>query len=158
MLLGVGQWLASQAWAGVAAPEVLAQSVAAFAEAALSERHKRVRKRGKHLIRLSPEERHAVRIAAKKLRYAAEFFASLFGRREAQPYLAALSKLQDLLGQLNDAATTAALLAVLGHKASNNDEHHALGVVRGWTAGHALRNIDEIELVWQEFKQARRFW
>jgi triphosphatase len=62
--------------------------------------------------------RHRVRIAAKKTRYACEFFQSLFshghghaGQLERQ--LAALSKLQDQLGWLNDAATAMRLLAQL---------------------------------------------
>ncbi len=80
-----------------------------FAERELDRRRRQVKKRGRRLDRLSPEERHRVRIAAKKLRYGAEFFASLYpgrkaGRRHAA-FVKALSGLQDQLGALNDIAT-----------------------------------------------------
>ncbi len=80
-----------------------------FADRELDRRRRQVKKRGRHLDRLSPEERHRVRIAAKKLRYGAEFFATLYpGRKAARRHAAfgkALSGLQDQLGALNDIAT-----------------------------------------------------
>ena len=51
--------------------------------------------------------RHRVRVAAKKLRYAAEFFAPLFRHAGAKAYVDALSKLQGTLGHLNDMAAAA---------------------------------------------------
>ncbi len=55
------------------------------------------------------EHRHEARKNAKKLRYAAEFFGSLFaGKRAARRYkrfIDAVEKLQDQLGALNDLAT-----------------------------------------------------
>jgi CHAD domain-containing protein len=39
---------------------------------------KKILKSGKHLGRLDPRRRHNLRIQAKKLRYAAEFFAPAF--------------------------------------------------------------------------------
>jgi triphosphatase len=80
-----------------------------FADRELDRRRRQVKKRGRRLDRLSPEERHRVRIAAKKLRYGAEFFAGLYpgrkaGRRHAA-FVKALSGLQDQLGALNDIAT-----------------------------------------------------
>jgi CHAD domain-containing protein len=79
----------------------------------LDRRHKLLRKRGRNLTQLSMAERHAVRIAAKKLRYAAEFFSELYAHNQAQVYLNALAGLQDGLGALNDVATTRRLLASL---------------------------------------------
>lgn len=68
-----------------------------------------MKRRGRHLDDLDPEERHRVRIAAKKLRYGAEFFAPLFpGKKAGKRHGAfgkALSDLQDHLGALNDIAT-----------------------------------------------------
>lgn len=75
----------------------------------LAKRHGRLHKRGKKLASLDDAERHEVRIAAKKLRYAAEFFAPLFDEAGAQTYLSALEVLQDALA-LNDIAVTAGLV------------------------------------------------
>ena len=79
--------------------------VAPFAAEALSRLHRQVEKRARDLTDLDPEARHHLRIRAKRLRYAAEFFADLFpARRRRARYLKALERLQDTLGQLNDLA------------------------------------------------------
>ena len=90
------------------------QSAQAFAAGVLEKRRRQVKKRGRDLGTLSPEDRHQVRIAAKKLRYGAEFFGSLYtGKKAAKRHAAfveALSELQDCLGDLNDIATGHELL------------------------------------------------
>ncbi|MBV9532917.1 MAG: CHAD domain-containing protein, partial [Bradyrhizobium sp.] len=80
--------------------------IAEFASAELARRWKKLRKRGKALPKLDPAHRHKLRIQGKKLRYAGEFFASLFsGKRAAHRrkiLLGRLEDLQDCLGDLND--------------------------------------------------------
>jgi triphosphatase len=57
---------------------------------------------------MDARRRHRLRIQAKKLRYAVEFFASLFVSKRAakrrKQLLPALERLQDGLGDLNDIA------------------------------------------------------
>jgi triphosphatase len=74
----------------------------------LTRRFRKIRKQGKKLARLDARSRHKLRIQAKKVRYASEFFADLFpgkkaSRRRAK-FLSALGRLQDCLGDLNDIA------------------------------------------------------
>ena len=82
---------------------------------------------------LSTKKRHKLRIRAKNLRYAVEFFAGVFPgeetakRREAA--LAALKELQDQLGALNDLAQREALVAD-GHDLADH-AHGLLGAERG---------------------------
>jgi inorganic triphosphatase YgiF len=71
----------------------------------LSERQRKAQKRARRLARLDVEQRHRLRIALKKLRYATEFFASLFPAKEVSGYLKQLSKTQDVFGSLNDVST-----------------------------------------------------
>ena len=79
--------------------------VAPFAVEALDRLHRQVERRARDLADLDPEARHHLRIRAKRLRYAAEFFADLFpARRRRARYLKALERLQDRLGELNDLA------------------------------------------------------
>ncbi|WP_296175846.1 CYTH and CHAD domain-containing protein [uncultured Brevundimonas sp.] len=79
--------------------------VAPFAVEALSRLHHQVKHRARDLTDLDAEARHHLRIRAKRLRYAAEFFADLFpARRRRARYLKALERLQDKLGELNDLA------------------------------------------------------
>lgn len=88
-----------------------------FAAALLDDLRSKVKKRGRHLADIDDEARHRLRKSAKKLRYAAEFFAGLYEGKEerrAKHFLSTLSALQDDLGALNDLATLPGLLAELG--------------------------------------------
>ena len=60
--------------------ERLAAPVSELASQALSERWKKVVKRARGLATLTVEQRHELRKEQKKLRYAVEFFSSLYGR------------------------------------------------------------------------------
>ena len=84
------------------------EPVRRFAGERLERAWKRVRKQGKQLRLLTPDERHGLRIEIKRLRYAAEFFARLTpkGRRAQQKsFVGACQELQELLGDLNDLET-----------------------------------------------------
>lgn len=80
----------------------------AFAKRTLKRRAKRLIGKLERLAELDDEQRHRVRIAAKKLYYAAGFFESLFAGRSSGRRLVKFSKrlkkLLDALGVLNDAA------------------------------------------------------
>jgi CHAD domain-containing protein len=72
-----------------------------------------VRRHGHHLPDLPDDARHALRKDAKKLRYAAEFFGSLYsrgGKKKRRRFMKALERLQGHLGKLNDRAVEQALL------------------------------------------------
>lgn len=56
-------------------------------------RHEKLIKRGKRLAHGIPVERHRVRIAAKKARYATEFFHSLYLTKLVDRYIRRLSAL-----------------------------------------------------------------
>lgn len=79
--------------------------VVPFAAEPLDRLHRQVEHRARDLADLDAEARHRLRIRAKRLRYAAEFFADLFPAPRRRPrYLKALERLQDTLGELNDLA------------------------------------------------------
>lgn len=76
----------------------------------LRRRHARLVEIGKALHSDLPAECHRLRIAAKKLRYATEFFQSLPTAKHTRRRLHRLGQLLDLLGSLNDAAVADRLL------------------------------------------------
>lgn len=98
-------WLANGAWLEVRNPSDL--TAAGFASASLDRLRHKLAKRGRHLRTLDDDELHEVRIAGKKLRYAAEFFSGLFpddkARRREARFTKAMRALQDELGELQDA-------------------------------------------------------
>ncbi|MET4257540.1 triphosphatase [Bradyrhizobium sp. S3.12.5] len=81
------------------------RSIAAYAAAALDRRLRKARKQGMRLNDLDATQRHKLRIRIKKIRYAVDFFRSLYGNR-ARQRLADLSdrlkRIQSALGSLND--------------------------------------------------------
>jgi len=99
-------WLANGAWREVRDPADW--TAAAFATASLDRLRSALAKKGRHLRALDDRDLHEVRIAAKKLRYAAWFFSGLFPgekvERRAERFIQAMRRLQDRLGEVQDIA------------------------------------------------------
>lgn len=114
LLLDLARWLETGAWL---ADERLAakrgQPASVFAAKVLAKGRKRVLKKAKGLTSLPPEDRHRARIAAKKLRYAAEGAAPLYPKRRTRGLIDSLKALQSALGELNDIAAGHRLLESL---------------------------------------------
>jgi triphosphatase len=111
VVLDTAAWIESGDWTRRSddlAGALLERPIAAVAAEQLRRRWKAIVKKGKRLDELEPRRRHKLRIQAKKLRYAAEFFAGVFpgkkSTRRREEFVASLAKLQDALGDLNDIA------------------------------------------------------
>jgi triphosphatase len=157
LLLGIGAWIERRDWREVVGPERLAMldgSVRSFAAKVMAKRHRQVRKRGDQFARLTIDERHELRILCKKLRYATEFFAELWGRKVAKPYIRSLSRLQDTLGVLNDAAVAHQLIEQLGAAARAG----GADLVYGWTAATSECHLSELDAAWHAFSRRHEFW
>ena len=119
LMFDLAEWIVNGDWLHVPNTEADRHQLAReFAVTALGRFRRKVKKGGADLAHAADAARHQVRKDAKKLRYAAEFFAALFGRkREKQRYerfVAVLEELQNQLGLLNDLATAPRVLAKLG--------------------------------------------
>jgi CHAD domain-containing protein len=159
LLLSVGSTLAREDLAALTAGTgELSGPVGAFAGGLIERRDRKLRKRAAAVPDATPETRHVARIAAKRLRYAAEFFASLYPPKRVRRYVAALEDIQDTLGELNDLATAERLLADLAVGAKNPIDPHAAGMVRGWCAASAKHVLARFADDWKRFKSARTFW
>jgi CHAD domain-containing protein len=123
----------------------------------LQEHHRKLRKRTRHVHRLEAAERHRARVAAKKLRYAAEFFSSLFSSKRAADYIAAVSRLQGALGRLNDLAVATQLLQDVT-PAGEAELAHARGIVRGWLAASIAPELDKLRQARRRFAECEPFW
>ncbi|MEY3268337.1 MAG: hypothetical protein RL480_1097 [Pseudomonadota bacterium] len=118
LMIDLAAWIAIGDWR--AAPETRAMrdlSARCFAVMVLDRQFRRLRTGGRNLANLDDRARHEVRKTAKKLHYAAGFYASLFDgkreRRRHKRFVAAVQALLDQLGALNDLATVPGLLAAL---------------------------------------------
>ncbi|MGK5025270.1 CHAD domain-containing protein [Janthinobacterium sp. RB2R34] len=159
LMLGLQHWLLACGWREGSTPRqrrALDGPLLRFARVALQRRQRRLRKRGKLLFKGTPDERHQIRIAAKKARYAAEFFASLFKAGKVRAYVQALSKLQDVLGMLNDLQVADTLLNTLASQQPQVQSQAAF--VRGYLAARAQERLGDargMEQAWRRFKAAR---
>lgn len=133
-------------------------SVVEIAETMLRKRNKQLRRHGRLLQEASAEERHLARIASKKLRYAAEFFACLYPHDKSQPFLQHLENLQNVLGTLNDIASTRSLLLRLAGSQPTKALDEALHIFSGWNGCHAMHNLTHMDNVWRTFASQKEFW
>lgn len=124
-----------------------------FARPLLRKRHEALQALGTDLAHAAPEARHAARLAAKKLRYATEFFARLYGRKRTRRYRKALAILQEELGAWNDAAVAARLAASLA-----GPQSPAAAAFAGWAAARGASRTDALTQAWVAFCEARPFW
>jgi inorganic triphosphatase YgiF len=174
LVLDIAAWIEAGDWASD--PDDLVQvlrerPIAELAADQLRRRWKAILKKGKHLDELDPPHRHKLRIRAKKLRYAAEFFASAFPRRKStrrfENFVERLAKLQDALGDLNDIAVHEELSVQLidGNRAvkpRRSDGMAMKAFAAGRLSGHEEARIvpvlQEAERAYSSFAKAKPFW
>jgi CHAD domain-containing protein len=101
---------------------------------------------------------HRLRIATKKLRYAAGFFSPLYPRRRAQPMAGALNDLQDVLGAINDCASAPQMIEACGRAARGPLRAQARTIIDHWNSAVLEERRRELAGAWDAFEQARRFW
>jgi triphosphatase len=147
----------------------LDQPLVDLASDALSRAHRKLLKRGQGFETLSKSERHAVRIALKRLRYALDFFSGVFEAKSKKKFVKKLTQLQDGLGRMNDVAVAETMLAQLvgvGDGASAPDAGAAspgqLAFAAGGILGWHRRRAAEIDVRliedWNAFARAEPFW
>ena len=149
LVLALSRWLHGCGWRDSAPPRARAQlalPVAMFARERMLACHDALRRRARKRNG-DARQRHRLRIAAKRMRYAAEFFASLYKGKRVHPFVAALARLQDVLGKANDAAVAQALLERL------QAQHAGLGPEAAMLSAWFARRGGEREMnkAWKHF-------
>jgi len=156
LMLGLQRWLHGREWRSACTRRQLRRldkAVGDFARRTLGKAQRRLLRRGKGLAQAAPEQRHRVRIAAKKARYATTFFGSLLRARRVRAYERSLARLQDVLGGLNDLEVADGLLQTLA------GEEPALapqaGYVRGYLAARTQAGAARVAKAWRRVDGAR---
>ena len=137
LMLALGGWIAGRGWQHTTVPsDPLAQTIAKAAPKLVQHAAARVRKRARTFDLKQPENLHKVRIAAKKERYAREFFVALAHGRKSTKRHDLLTGLQDELGGINDAFVARELVVQLRDRVPQ--EAGLLGFIEGVLAERAL--------------------
>ncbi|GGC56994.1 CYTH and CHAD domain-containing protein [Chelatococcus reniformis] len=146
----------------------LLRPVRKLAAAELSRRWRKISRKGEHLKSLPADERHKLRIDIKKVRYAAEFFATLYSGRKAgkrrKRLQQLLAGLQDSLGELNDMAVNhqaeVQLTRVEGRGGAAVARRRAYAA--GMLAGHQFTKAEPLLRTavkdYGRFRKAEPFW
>jgi CHAD domain-containing protein len=153
LMQALQRWLDRRAWREALtgrAKSALKTRAGDFAAATFEQDRQRLLKRGRKLKDATSEQRHRMRIAAKRARYATEFFASLYPKRRVRRYVAALASLQDELGWMNDAAVAERLLGEL--VAQHEDVRDDAGLVRGLLASGAADGVAQVRKRWKKLR------
>ncbi len=139
--------------------ERLAAPITTLAVLALNKCWKKVGKRAHNLETLTVEQRHELRKELKKLRYAVEFLSSLFPARQVEPFLKHLRKLQNVFGDLNDAATVRAKFAGDNFAAAGDIQlQRAIGWLMGACEARGEYGWAGAKNLWRNLKDTRLFW
>jgi inorganic triphosphatase YgiF len=159
LLLRFAIWMNGPYWKKAGWQQAgLEQSAQAFATRRLQKLDIRFTRSGQNLDAADAAQLHALRILAKKLRYSAEFFADLYDKGEVGPFLRALRKVQDVLGQINDIAVAHRLLDGLATDAALAAHREAVVLARGWIAHDLSGQLAALRKSILVIKKQPEFW
>ncbi|MBT3358783.1 MAG: CHAD domain-containing protein [Rhodospirillales bacterium] len=157
-------WIEGRKWRNrrdAGATALLQRPIIELSDSLLSKRFKKVRKQGRVFDTLSAEEKHQLRIDVKKLRYATDFFSSLYGRERVRGFTTEMQKLQDGLGYMNDVAVARDLVAHLVKTSSRNTAGpiaRAGALVLGWHSFGAEQATKTLADDVARLLACKRFW
>ncbi|WP_285672182.1 CYTH and CHAD domain-containing protein [Paralimibaculum aggregatum] len=162
LLLDLGEYIATRGWLDPGDWEQttrLARPLGAAAAEALDGRLARVMRRGEKIGTLEIDARHDLRKELKKLRYAVEFFAPIFPEKKVKPFVRRLKALQEIFGDLQDAAMAEEMFrAENGPGSDSVPAARAAGFVIGVRTERARRSWEAAKQLWKAFKETGPFW
>jgi inorganic triphosphatase YgiF len=170
-LLALAGWIARRGWRNELPPgklDRLAEPAEKLAEGALGRMQRKAGKRARHFRRLPPRGRHRLRIALKKLRYAAIFFAPLYGYAQeaaeghrgkaTKRYLERVERLLDALGEDHDAMVAPPLLEEIGRHANSPAARRAIETLLTQQAQGIPKLMKRMRWRRRKWKAAPTFW
>ena len=172
LVLDVAEWVEAGPWSMSENPQLRARRdmpIESHAAEQLSQRRKRIRRRGAKIVNLSPEQLHSLRIQVKKDRYAAEFFSSVYQNKKAanrcEKVLSSLMQLQNSLGGFNDIMIRVKLcsdiVASPGRGVGGEQNRHrafAAGLIIGDQHAKLQQFLDRARKAYSRFDSAKVFW
>lgn len=128
----------------------------------LSLRDRKMRKLASKAEGLSHIQLHRLRLRAKQMRYQAEYFRDLFGKKEVRRFIRTVVDIQDCLGSLNDAVVAEHLMDDLAVIATARGDKPMLDTARMALAGHMERKIAkdlrQFSQINQRYLDTESFW
>lgn len=161
LMLRLGDWAEGGDWLESEAEgrhRLVAEPARHLAGATLAKRDKKVRKRMRRLAEVDDTTRHEIRIEVKKLRYAVDFFGSLYPHGKVQKLSSRLGAVQDLLGLMNDIVVSHRLLRDVAAASGDADRLWTAGMIAGWHGARKAELMEKSVDAWRAYKRLPRFW
>lgn len=159
LLLRQLAWFESCGWRGDPASEGLRQPIGGTAGDILERRRRAAKRRSRHFAGQSAGERHKLRIALKKLRYATELLAGLYDTDAVADFIKRLKRLQDDLGDANDLRVAHDIIDELaGPRRRNPTVAEAGGAVLRWHETRLARREPGLRQHLDRLLAAEPFW
>ena len=167
LLLRLHLYLADDSRLCGRAPEgvkILDQPITGLAAKLLDKRATKLNKLGSKHRTLSERQLHRLRIEAKKLRYAVEFFGSLYPKSASHAYRAGLVEMQDRLGAINDIVVARGLLTELDEAIRKGGRNATRKIPRTSSllyddqAARMADNLKGLNVAWIEHAKLKSFW
>lgn len=173
LVLGLAAWIEAGDWTRIDEEPARANRdlpIAIAAAAQMDHRRKKIVKRGNKLDHLDPTSLHRIRIQAKKLRYAGEFFGVTFPGKKAtrrhKILIKSLQWLQETLDDLNDISVHEGITERLAdvQSAGNNRKRRgsnkafAAGRLSGHEEARIVSLLKDAERAYEKFAKAKPFW
>jgi len=156
----LSEWTEAKAWReqlSTGQKDKLQENITPFSTRVLENHRSTILAYGKEIEHLDSDTLHRLRIECKKLRYATEFFAPLYGD-QMKAFTGHLKNLQDVLGTLHDTAVMKGLQDdLLKNKKDKKlaSFTHRLEQQRQKEAQKLLKKLSNR---WWTFVQAKRPW
>ena len=172
LVLDTAEWVEAGPWSS--SEDALKRArrelpIEIFAADQLSHRCKRIKRRGRRIGDLDPEQLHRLRIQVKKARYATDFFGSVYhGKKSAKQcrkIKSSLMQLQNSLGRVNDIVTHKALFSdIIASRAKGLTEEQsrhrafAAGLIIGDQQAQIQKLLGRARKAYSRFEGAKAFW
>ena len=172
LILDTAEWVEAGPWSMSEDPLMRARRempIEIRAAEQLSQRRKKIRRRGAKIGDLSPEQLHRLRIQVKKARYLVEFFSSVYlgkkSKKRSKKVLSSLKQMQNSLGGINDIMTRKALFADIianPRRGLTGEQNHrrvfAAGLIIGDQQAQIQQLLDRARKAYSRFDSAKVFW
>lgn len=157
LLLTLSSWLESERWMELH-KNADNFNLLKFSKKVFNKFHKRLMKGQLRFQGMRPEERHKVRITAKKLRYAMEFFYNLYPSKEIAKFIKKLAKLQDGLGQMNDISVTGVLLGSISKANPSDSLSDSIPIFESWGSKKINEECLRVDSALKNLLKEKPFW
>lgn len=160
-MIGITSWLVHRGWRTEMTQKQLKElkrPVRSLAEAMLKKGHQKILQKAGNLDLATDDAWHDLRLAIKKQRYSVGFFLTCFPGKASKAYSKASKRLQDHLGKLSDLVMADSHLQQLAGKDEESPIHIVSAALRGWEFRERLFLRDGLEVKWNSFYEAQKFW